>query len=123
VRKQGTEQTGGVYQLTRDDRAYVRWDDGRFVRERLDDLVVASAVDELAALEAKKKKEEDPVTKRERTKPEQTAHLIARKDGVLCTVCATVVPVHPGDGTPLPSLLLGYARVVQDHPAKKHEAP
>ncbi len=60
-----------------------------------------------------------------RTKPKQlpSPHLIARKDGVLCTVCATVVPVHPGDGTPLPSLLLGYARVVADHPAEKHWAP
>ena len=52
VRKRGgMKQAGTVYQLNHDGRAYVKWDDGQFVRERIDDLVVASAVDELAAIE------------------------------------------------------------------------
>lgn len=51
VRRRRTKQTGSVYQLDQDGHAYVKWDDGQFVREHLDELVVASAVDELAAIE------------------------------------------------------------------------
>jgi len=51
VRKRTTKQTGSVYQLVADDRAMVKWDGGQFCRERADQLVVASAVDELAAIE------------------------------------------------------------------------
>lgn len=58
VRKNGTKQTGCIYQLLYDGhgRVMVSWDDGQFVREHADDLSIASAVDELAALEAKRKK-------------------------------------------------------------------
>lgn len=51
------------------------------------------------------------------------AHLVVRKDGVLCTVCFEIEPVHPGEsGTPLPSLLVGYDGVMKRHPPSKHEA-
>lgn len=50
------------------------------------------------------------------------AHLIARKDGVLCTVCGELEPVHGGEsGTPLPSLLAGYFGSMRRHPPEKHE--
>lgn len=50
------------------------------------------------------------------------AHLIIRKDGVLCTVCGEVDPVHGGEsGTPLPSMLAGYFGCMRRHPPEKHE--
>lgn len=58
-----------------------------------------------------------------KTKAKKTegAHLIARKDGVLCTICGELEPVHMGDGTPLPSLLNGYEDCKRRHPAKPHQ--
>lgn len=50
-------------------------------------------------------------------------HLLVRKDGVLCTVCGAVAPVHPGNGTPLPSIIHGYQTVVRQHPAARHDRP
>jgi hypothetical protein len=48
------------------------------------------------------------------------AHLVARRDGVLCTVCGEQEPIHTGDGTPLPALLIAYGQLLIRHPAKKH---
>lgn len=49
-------------------------------------------------------------------------HLIARTDGVLCTVCGEIEPIHPGkSGTPIPSLLHGYRNAVSRHPEAKHD--
>jgi hypothetical protein len=49
-------------------------------------------------------------------------NLIVRKDGVLCTVCGEIEPVHPGEsGTPLASLLIGYKGVIRRHPPERHE--
>jgi hypothetical protein len=45
-----------------------------------------------------------------------SVHLVVRKDGVLCTRCGTTDPVHPGDGTPLPSFVLGLAGCAERHP-------
>lgn len=51
-----------------------------------------------------------------------TTHLIVRKDGVLCTECAAVLPVHPGEsGTPLGTFLIALEMVARRHPAKPHE--
>jgi len=50
------------------------------------------------------------------------AHLIARKDGVLCTVCGAIEPVGPGEsGTPIPSLVLGYEGCKRRHPRRPHK--
>lgn len=43
------------------------------------------------------------------------AHLIVRKDHVLCTRCYEVVPVHAGNGTPMGSLLLAYKSLERKH--------
>lgn len=49
------------------------------------------------------------------------AHLIVRRNGVLCTFCGEVEPVHPGEsGTPLPSFLIGLEGVKRRHPPKWH---
>lgn len=50
-----------------------------------------------------------------------SSHLLVRKDHVACTICGEIVPVHPGDGTPMTSFLLGLARVLGMHPSRKHE--
>lgn len=50
-----------------------------------------------------------------------SSHLIARQDHLLCAVCGEVEPVHAGNGTPLPSLLLAYAMAIERHPAKPHK--
>jgi hypothetical protein len=48
-------------------------------------------------------------------------HLIVRKDGVLCTSCATVLPIHPGEsGTPLGTFLVALEMAARKHPAKPH---
>lgn len=43
------------------------------------------------------------------------SHLLVRRDGILCTRCATVEPVHPGSGTPMVSLLDAYNVVWSRH--------
>ena len=48
-------------------------------------------------------------------------HLIVRKDGVLCTVCADVLPVHPGDGTPLGNFIYALEQLAKTHPTTPHE--
>ena len=50
-------------------------------------------------------------------------HLLARVDGVLCTVCGCTEPIHPGHGTPLSTLLHAYLGLVDRHPLRKHEDP
>jgi uncharacterized protein YuzE len=47
-------------------------------------------------------------------------HLLVRKDTVLCTVCHSIAPIHPGDGTPLPTYLMALDAFLHDHPAKPH---
>lgn len=49
---------------------------------------------------------------------ENSSHLVVRKNGVLCTRCGTIDPVHPGNGTPLPSFLVGLHGYVTRHPPK-----
>lgn len=48
------------------------------------------------------------------------ANLIVRRDGVICSICGDLVPVHPGDGTPLPALLVALEDVRRRHPDRKH---
>lgn len=50
-------------------------------------------------------------------------HLIVRKDGILCCVCCSLEPVHPGDGTTMDTLLLAFDGVMRRHPAKEHGDP
>lgn len=48
-------------------------------------------------------------------------NLIAKANGVLCTICGILEPVHVGEsGTPLPSLLVGYEAVARRHPNAAH---
>jgi len=51
------------------------------------------------------------------------AHLIVRKDHVLCTICGCIEPVHPGDGTPLPTFVIALMLLVGRHPQTKHADP
>jgi hypothetical protein len=44
-----------------------------------------------------------------------TSHLIVRKDHVLCTRCMTIEPVHPGDGTPMSTMIEGYKLMAMRH--------
>jgi hypothetical protein len=37
--------------------------------------------------------------------PSHAAHLIVRTDSVLCSGCGISEPVHPGDGTPMPTFV------------------
>lgn len=46
----------------------------------------------------------------------RASHLLVRKDDVICTRCLQVVPVSPGDGTPLPSFVLGLLGLLRTHP-------
>lgn len=48
------------------------------------------------------------------------SHLLVRSDGVLCTVCGILEPVHAGDATPMPALIEGFMNVLRRHPATKH---
>ena len=49
-------------------------------------------------------------------------HLIVRRDGVLCTVCADVLPVHPGEsGTPLGTFVYALEKLARDHPPTPHQ--
>lgn len=50
-------------------------------------------------------------------------NLLVRKNDVLCTVCGQVLPIHPGDGTPLPALLNAYDTAKSQHPNKPHSIP
>jgi len=50
-----------------------------------------------------------------------SVHLLIRKDGVLCTKCGTLEPVHAGHGTVMVALLHGYAGVLKRHPPESHE--
>lgn len=52
-----------------------------------------------------------------------TSHLLVRRDGVLCTVCGSTEPVHPGNGNPMPAMLFAYAGVAKRHPRGKHADP
>lgn len=65
------------------------------------------------------RREDHPRPRRHRT-PEG-AHLIARRDGVLCAICGELEPVHMGEGTPLPSLLNGYEDCKRRHPGRPHQ--
>jgi len=50
------------------------------------------------------------------------AHLIARRDGLLCTICGQLDPIHMGaSGVPLPSLLIAYKAALRRHPGSPHE--
>lgn len=42
-------------------------------------------------------------------------HILVRKEHVMCARCATIEPVHPGDGTPLPSFVMALALVAKRH--------
>lgn len=41
--------------------------------------------------------------------------LLVRQDHVLCTRCYKTEPVHQGNGTPMGSLLIGYAAMALRH--------
>lgn len=45
----------------------------------------------------------------------EAAHIIVRKDDIMCTRCAEIEPVHPGHGTPLPAFVMALAMAVQRH--------
>ena len=49
-------------------------------------------------------------------------NLIARRDGLLCCICGDTEPIHAGDGTPLPTLLIAYTDAQRRHPNKPHES-
>jgi len=50
-------------------------------------------------------------------------HLIVRRDHILCTICKTAIPIHPGDGTPLGSYLMALKGAILGHPVKEHTCP
>ena len=45
----------------------------------------------------------------------EAAHINVRKDDILCTRCATIEPVHPGHGTPLPAFVWALAMAAERH--------
>lgn len=49
-------------------------------------------------------------------------HLVARHDGLLCTICGQLDPIHVGaSGTPLPSLMIAYKAAIRRHPGHPHK--
>ena len=54
-------------------------------------------------------------------KAHATTHLIVHADRVVCLSCASVLPVHPGDGTPLGNFLLALEMLLEKHPATPHD--
>lgn len=53
----------------------------------------------------------------------RTTHLIVRRDGVLCTICYCLEPVHPGDGTSMDTFLMGLEGTARRHPPEEHGNP
>lgn len=54
--------------------------------------------------------------------PVRGQNLIARADGLLCTVCGEIEPIHVGEsGTPLPTLMHAYGRAMDRHPTTPHD--
>ena len=53
-------------------------------------------------------------------KSPEGANLLVRRDGLLCTVCGELEPIHPGDGTPLPAMLHAFKSATRRHPQAKH---
>lgn len=41
--------------------------------------------------------------------------MIVRKDHLVCTKCATIEPLHPGDGTPAPTFVWAIILAAQRH--------
>lgn len=49
-------------------------------------------------------------------------HIILRKDHAVCTRCATIEPIHLGDGTPAPSFISAVLLMGARHRDCKHRS-
>ena len=45
----------------------------------------------------------------------ENGHIIVRKEHTLCARCGTLAPIHPGDGTPMPSFITALELFARKH--------